>query len=100
MTTANFISGFIYFVWDYMAYTNSVSINDCYLFFETLDNISLHLIFPAKFLTSFLTPVAVYYAIYYKNKDMIRTIVVANDRDITIFYDKRSELIKEDDNIT
>ena len=29
-----------------------------------------------------------------------RTIVVANDRDITIFYDKRSELIKEDDNIT
>ena len=62
--------------------------------------LSLHLIFPAKFLTSFLSPVAVYYAIYYKNKDMIRTIVVANDRDITIFYDKRSELIKEDDNIT
>ena len=58
-----------------MAYTNSVSINDCYLFFETLDNISLHLIFPAKFLTSFLSPVAVYYAIYYKNKDLIRTII-------------------------
>lgn len=46
-----------------------------------------------------MSPVAVYYAIYYKNKNLIRTIVLANERDITIFYDKRSELIKEDDNI-
>ena len=99
MTLANFISGFIYFIWDYFAYINSISINDCYLFFETLDNTSLHLILPAKFLTSFLSPAAVYYSIYYKNKNLIRTIVLANERDITIFYDKRSELIKEDENI-
>jgi len=46
-----------------------------------------------------LSPAVVYYAIYYKKENLIRTIVLENERDITIFYEKRSELIKEDDNI-
>ncbi|CAD8163185.1 unnamed protein product [Paramecium octaurelia] len=88
------LSGLIQFGWDYWANMSAYTIADCKSYYEASSITSIFVIFIMKVLTLMISPMAIYYILYYKQRQQFN-YRAANVLDINVLIDRRSELVVE-----
>lgn len=91
-----FGTALIQFLWDYVAYMNSINLNDCANYYDSSSFLSLIQFLLLKVVTLYSPPYIVFYIYYYRNRHIIKTVNEnILDRNLQVFYDSRSDLLEE-----